>query len=395
MGLATEMKNLSEEIIASFQQRIKEREELLKKNQELVIEVQKTLDGFRKDHQEMAAVLKANAAELRAGLAIGEKERLDAHKSMMSNINNTILSIQKEVEDIQTSTINMINEFNIDRKQLADELNKFFKQNKSNRVNAEKTRMKEFGLLMNEINNDIKTINTEVNTIINNTNNMLKNFDREHAEMSAELNASLGKNLAERVEYTHTLLKGFQKNLAKISNENSQMAKKLRKDLADGETARLGEYKTIMSGIHKSIKAIGKEVAEIQKYTNGMLDDHNKDRTQAAAEWKKMQDVISRLKEKEMVTETKIPRKKPEKKEPKEEIPVKAEPVREPEPEMTLEEKVLDYINKNPTGLKISDLEAPMGETRMKLGYVAKKLLDEGKVLKLENLYFPKPKINL
>jgi hypothetical protein len=37
-------------------------------------------------------------------------------------------------------------------------------------------------------------------------------------------------------------------------------------------------------------------------------------------------------------------------------------------------------------------MEGPVGETRMKIGYVAKKLLDEGKVLKVDNLYFPKPK---
>ena len=61
MGLSTEMKNLSDEIIGSFKQRIKE-------NEELVIEVQKTLEGFQKDHQEMAAVLNANATALRNGL---------------------------------------------------------------------------------------------------------------------------------------------------------------------------------------------------------------------------------------------------------------------------------------------------------------------------------------
>jgi hypothetical protein len=57
---------------------------------------------------------------------------------------------------------------------------------------------------------------------------------------------------------------------------------------------------------------------------------------------------------------------------------------------MTLEEKVLDYINKNPGGVKILDMEEPLGEKRMKLGFVAKKLLDDGRVLKIENTYYPK-----
>jgi hypothetical protein len=56
---------------------------------------------------------------------------------------------------------------------------------------------------------------------------------------------------------------------------------------------------------------------------------------------------------------------------------------------MTLEEKVLDYINKHPMGVKVSEMEAPLGETRMKIGFIAKTLLEEGKVQKMDNLYFP------
>ncbi len=54
-----------------------------------------------------------------------------------------------------------------------------------------------------------------------------------------------------------------------------------------------------------------------------------------------------------------------------------------------LEDKVLDFINKHPKGVKISEMEAPLGETRMKLGFTAKGLLDEGKVQKIDNVYFP------
>ena len=55
-----------------------------------------------------------------------------------------------------------------------------------------------------------------------------------------------------------------------------------------------------------------------------------------------------------------------------------------------LEDKVLNYINEHPiNGVKISEMEGPFGETRMKLGYLAKVLLEEGKVKKIENFYFP------
>jgi len=388
MGLTSEMKNMSEDILASFKQRIKE-------NEELVIEVQKTLDGFRKDHQEMTSVLNANAATLRKSLANGGKELLNTYNELMTGIHHTITSIKKEVVAIQAFTFNMINEFTTERAKMADELNKFFKLGRADRMQNEKNRIKEFDALMKNINDDIKGINDEVLTIFKNTNDMLEKFEKEHLEMSDELRAELSKNLAERVEYTSTLLRGFQERLSEISKENQQMAQKLRKDLANGETERLNEYKDVMNGIHLSIKGIRKEVKDIQKVTAGMLGDFSHDREGASAEWNKMQDAIAQLRETGVVKPPKEVVKKVEKKEAKMEIsaekvketPVKAEP--KPVVPMTLEEKVLDFIKKHPKGVKVSEMEKPLSENRMKLGFIAKNLLDSGKVQKVDNIYFP------
>ena len=307
MGLATEMKNLSEELLASFKQRIIE-------NEELVSEVQKTLDGFRNDHQEMAAVLNANAMALRKDLADGEKERISAYNDLMSNIHHTIASIQTEVVGIQTSTFNMINEFAGERKVMAGELDQFFAAGRAGRAEDEKTRMNEFNALMKNINDDIKTINDEVLAIFKNTNELLENFDKQHANMSAELRAELGKNLAERVEYTRNMLHGFQKRLSEISKENQKMAQTLRKDLANGEASRMNEYKGLMKAIHNSIKTISKEVKDIQKASNDLIGDYSQDRSQGAAEWNKMQDTIAQLRKTGVVKPAKSLSAKAEKK---------------------------------------------------------------------------------
>lgn len=384
MGLSSEMKNLSEEMLASFKQRIKE-------NEELVTDVQKTLDGFRKDHQEMAAVLNANAKALRKDLNQGEKVRLSTYKDLMSGINSTISTIQQEVVAIQTSTFNMINEFTADRSQMAEELNQTFAQDRAERMEDEKVRMTEFNALMKDINDDIKNINDEVAAIFKSTNEMLATFDKEHQEMSAELKAELSQNLAERVEYTRVLLHGFQKRLAEIGKENQKMAQKLQKDLAKGEVERMNDYNGVMKEIHAAIKGIQKEVKEVQKATSGMLGNYAQDREGAATEWNKMQAAIAKIRKTGLVEQPKAVEKKEVKAE------VVAEPVIETPVEvqpkavipMTLEEKVLDYINKHPNGLRISEMEQPLGETRMKLGFIAKGLLEEGKVQKLENIYFP------
>ena len=392
MGLASDMKNLTDELLSSFKQRIKD-------NEELVNEVQQTLDGFRKDQMDMAASLNASAAALRKGLAKGEKERLSAFNGLMTGIHGSISSIQKEVVDIQASTLNMIKEFSAERGQMADDLDKSFPQGRADRRKNEKNRMADFDALMKNINKDIKSINDEVSSIFTNTNDMLARFEKEHHDMSAELKAELGKNLAERVEYTRTLLNGFQKRLAEISKENQKMAQKLRKDLAKGETDRIGEYNNIMKGIHMAIKGIRKEVKDIQKYTGGMLDDLLQNRVDAGAEWNKMQDAMAQIRKTGVVASPKSAAKKAEKKEVKKEAPVQAAnetpaataPVAEAKPTapMTLEQKVYEFINKHPKGVKISEMEEPLGETRMKLGFTAKSLLEKGKVQKIDNIYFP------
>jgi hypothetical protein len=60
---------------------------------------------------------------------------------------------------------------------------------------------------------------------------------------------------------------------------------------------------------------------------------------------------------------------------------------------MKLEAKVMDYISHHIDGVQIPEMEVPLGETRMKLGFVIKSLLEEGKIIKIENNYFPKPEI--
>jgi hypothetical protein len=394
MGLGSDMKNLTDELLNSFKLRISE-------NEELVNDVQKTLDGFRKDHQEMADVLHANAAALRKGLARGEKERISTFNGLLAGIHGTIASIQKEVVDIQASTLNMINDFTAERGEMAGDLDKFFTQGRNDRMKNEKSRMKEFDALMKSINDDIRVINEEVSAIFRNTNDMLDRFDKEHAGMSDELRAELGKNLSERVEYTRSLLNGFQKKLVQIGKENMKTAQKLRKDLASGETSRLGEYNDLMKEIHLDIKGIRKEVKDIEKSTTVMLDDLLQNRVQASAEWNKMQDAMAQVRKTGVVKAPKEAVKKADKKESKKDVPVEAKkeasvkaapaPAAVPETPKTLEEKVLDYITRHPKGVKISEMEEPLAETRMKLGFTAKGLLDKGKVLKVDNIYYPKP----
>jgi len=393
MGLATKMKDMSENILSSFKQRIKE-------NEELVNDVQKTLDQFQKDHQEMTAVLTTNAVSLRNGLANSEKERIEIYNELMSGIHADIASIQAEVIDIQNSTVNLLNEFGVDRTQMVAELNKFFAENRADRMVDEKNRMEEFDALMKDIDDDIKNINDEVLRIFKDTNITVENFEKEHADMSVQLRAELTKNLVERVEFTRALLTDFQKRLSEMSKENQKMAQRLQKDLAKGETVRLNDYNALMKGIHSAIKDIQKEVKMIQKASVGLITDYAQDRSQGIANWNHMQDEITQLRKETGVEsamdEIEISGNKKEvtietQAEAASETLVEIQPEVEPKPEapMKLDDKVLNYINSHKNGVRVSEMEEPLCETRMKLGFTAKALLEEGKVQKIENIYYP------
>ena len=54
-----------------------------------------------------------------------------------------------------------------------------------------------------------------------------------------------------------------------------------------------------------------------------------------------------------------------------------------------MEETVQRFINSQPGGVKLAEMEENLRQSRLRLGYVTRKLLNEGKVIKVENKYFP------
>jgi len=75
---------------------------------------------------------------------------------------------------------------------------------------------------------------------------------------------------------------------------------------------------------------------------------------------------------------------------PKVEAEVKVRPVEEAVEEVAeVEERVLEFINSHPEGVRVGDMGESIGIARTRLGVIAKRLLEEGRVRKEENLYFP------
>ncbi len=399
MGMANEMKNLSEEILASYKQRAAEFQQRLKDNADVVKEVQKTLDGFRNDHMEMAATLRANAASLRSNLAQEQKDRINSFQQLMDGIHASITQIQNEVEGIKTATVNMLKDFSTSHNEMATKLQNDLDLDNTNRQNWNTGRLKNFDALMANINQEIAQIQKEVSDVFSYTDALLKKFSTAHNDMSAAMRADLKANLNERAEYTKSLLLQFNNKLAQMSQENQDMAKALRLDLnksreelSQSDAQRLNDFNVVFTGIQNRVQ-------EIQKYVNNFIDEFSTDRKQAAATWEKLAEAIANIgKEVAVTVESEPIVDEPAGVVVEKEVvivaavepEVEAAPViAEPQKELTLEEKVLNYLSGHKSGIKISDMEAPLGETRMRIGFITKKLLEEGKVQKVENLYYP------
>lgn len=54
-----------------------------------------------------------------------------------------------------------------------------------------------------------------------------------------------------------------------------------------------------------------------------------------------------------------------------------------------MEELVQKFIYEHSGGVMISEIEEMLKQSRLRIGYVTKKLLNEGKVQKIDNRYFP------
>jgi hypothetical protein len=54
-----------------------------------------------------------------------------------------------------------------------------------------------------------------------------------------------------------------------------------------------------------------------------------------------------------------------------------------------MEEQVQKFINEHSSGVMISEMENILKQSRLRIGYATRKLLNEGKVHKIDNRYYP------
>jgi hypothetical protein len=286
MGIADSMKEITENIITSYDVRVKA-------VGDLAADTRKTLEGFAKERKKMSKEQAKNLADF--------------------------------VEDLSKSVEDMLKEFQREHKQMSGE--------------------------------QVKSLAAFVNNLIKDVGSMVNRFQRERSTMSKEVKNKLAKEVKEIETYVKKRLKEFDESHTEMSDALKMSLAKYAGDIASSVKKLLGEY-----------------AADMKKAANAW---QGMSRTLARA--RKGGTAVSKAETKVKVRPVKEAAEEEEEEEEEEVAP----------PEMGMEERVLEFIERHPEGVRVSDMEDPLGVARTRLGVIAKRLLEEGKVRKEGNLYFP------
>ena len=336
MGISDDIKNLGEDIVASYDSRVKAIGTLVKDTHQM-------LKGFDTEHKEMSE-------KLRADLAKGEEDRLKVHKALMADIQKFVSNLAKEVAD-------MIKRVQKEHKDMADKL-------KADLAKGEEDRIKAFKLMMANIRKEIKDIETYVK-------NKLKEFDDAHADMSEELKKALAEYVDDMVAATNKLMGDIQK---RQTERNAEVADLL--EVFKTEREKMSAYWQALIATMAKKRGIRPEVdvevkaRPVEEAIEEMEEEEEEEEEEEVTPEMDLEEEVKARPVEEAIEEME---------EEEEEVT----------PEMGLEEEVLQFINEHSGGVRVGDMEEPLGVARTRLGVIAKRLLGEGKVRKEENLYFP------
>jgi len=318
----------------------------------------------------------------------------------------------KAVGEIVNETHNMLTDFQKEHKIMTDRLRKNLDVDKVERNKYVTDLLKKFA-------DEQKITVTELKVMADELKKSLGKGETDRLEVFDKMMADVQNQQTDRSEYVADLLKKYVPELLKkfadeqkvITDELKVMAEELKKSLIIGETDRLEVFDEMMDDVHAKQADRNEYVADLlNKFVPELLkkfaaeqkviaDDH----LAMSENWKEFNKTISNLKSGKPIVEKKVKvrpvaeaieevKPKPEPEKPVEESKPKPKPAKKERPwekHMPIEDKVLAFINAHPKGVKVGDMEEPLGVARMRLGVIGKKLFEAGKVKKIDKVYFP------
>jgi len=205
------------------------------------------------------------------------------------------------------------------------------------------------------------------------TEETLKGFRLSLEKMGSDLRNDLAEGVERRkAEVSQTL--------DELTNSRMQMSKELKEDLAAGVEKRKEEVSKTLDDFKVSHLQMSKELKENLSKFNQEIKKVRAELEKASLSW---QQTASILQEKRSGVKP-IP-KVLEKKTIKEALPKKAK-ISE---ELSDKKQLIKLINGHPEGIKLTEIGAQLEKDWRWYIPIVKELMEEGKIRKEENLYYP------
>jgi hypothetical protein len=348
MEIADSMKSLTENILTSYNVRVKTLGDL-------VSDTRKTLSDFAEERKNMAQGQNKHLSEFANALSKSVDNALKSfHKDRRTMGQEQAKYLEGFADDLKKSTLNMLNRYSKDHRHMSHDQAKNLAEFAADLTANVRAMLKGFYKDHQQMSDEqAKSLADFVSNLTRDVSAMTNGFKKTRSEMSVELKAKLALDLKNIRTYTKDKLKEFEKSHGRMSD-------------------------TLQKSLSKYVNDLVRDVSRL-------LHGYRNDMKKAGRSWDRMSSTLSELR-----TGTEIPSAEAEERvssvqEAIEEGFEQTEIISDIDVEM----RVLDYINKHPEGVKVGSMESPLGVPRMRLGLKAKKLLEEGRVRKEANIYYP------
>lgn len=288
-------------------------------------------------------------------------------------------SISAAYEERKKDAENRLQKLKILRNEVHDELSSFKKQTEQMSVELQKSRHDLLGKLHvadEELKNSVK--------------DMMDAFGVNRLEKNAEQAGMLQ-------EFRNTLNDSVGRLLQLFTTERQDMKSAQEEDLASMMKSLEGSAQDMKQNVQQMMKRIRQERQEGAKKVREQLDHLIDELRQGSEALEKVQDVggsaVSKAgtEQKKKVESVRAPVAAEQKEESVIDAESSVQAVKEDSHTASedLEERVLEYIASHPEGVRVGEMADPLGTNRMRLGVIAKKLYENNKIRREENLYLP------
>jgi len=351
-NLSDAMQNLVDDIRSSAEIR-------QVKISEMKSDTHNLLERFHLEHQDMANTL-------REKLSSDNAARRESTRQFMSDV-------RSEVEADREATQDLLKGFHSEHQDMADDLREKLSSDDATRREAAHQFMRD--------------VRSEVETDREATQDLLKRLHSEHEDMADALKEKLSSDEAARSEAVQQFMRDVksaveadkeatQSLLKRFHSEHQDMADALREELSSDDATRREVAQRFINDVRSAVEAdreatqqfmsdVRAEIGQIESDTHDRLDEFASDRRRAREIWRgNFVDMVEEPARRPVAEEEKLV--------------------------FSSEDQILEVVARHPEGIRLVDIGNELGvDWRSLIGSV-KPLVDEDRVEKIDNLYYPK-----